>query len=355
MDSNSNTILKSVYYDHKNPASFFSVINLYKEVKKYDPNITLNYVKDWLSGEFVYTLHKQVRKNFERNPIVVNNIDKQWEADLVDMQMFANKNNGYRYILTVIDVFSKYSWAKAIKTKNGISIVNAFKNILKDNRKPIFIRTDKGTEFLNNTVQKFFSSNSIKHFTSNDSKIKCAVVERFNRTLKSKMFKYFTSKGTRKYIDILKDLVNSINNSYHRSIKMRPIDVNENNKNIVFKNLYLKPTKSTTKNKITQSSLVRKQYNFNPFDKGYYPNWTDQIYEIDKIHIDRNKPFIKIKDDSSQRFYPEQLQIVKPNLYRVEKIIRTKGKSPNIKYFVKWLGYDHNYNSWINESDLVKL
>jgi hypothetical protein len=169
------------------------------------------------------------------------------------------------------------------------------------------------------------------------------------------MFKYFTSKGTRKYIDILKDLVNSINNSYHRSIKMRPIDVNQNNKNIVFKNLYLKPTKSTTKNKITQSSLVRKQYNFNPFDKGYYPNWTDQIYEIDKIHIDRNKPFIKIKDDSSQRFYPEHLQIVKPNLYRVEKIIRTKVKSPNIKYFVKWLGYDHNYNSWINESDLVKL
>src|SRR6266852_1195641 len=165
---NYENILSSIYNDQKNPASFSSDIKLYKEAKKIDNRITLKNVKDWLSGEFTYTLHRPIRKKFIRNLIVAENIDKQWEADLVDMQEFARQNSNNRYILTVIDVFSKYAWAKYLKNKKANTIVEAFKEILNEGRKPFYIRTDQGTEFKNQEFKTFVENNDIKHFTSNN-------------------------------------------------------------------------------------------------------------------------------------------------------------------------------------------
>ena len=235
MNGNDN-ILRAIYYDQKNPASFSSSLRLYKAAKEINPNITHSIVKDWLSGEFTYTLHKPLRKKFLRNPIIVEDIDQQWEADLVDMQEFQSQNDNYKYILTVIDVLSKYAWVVPLKDKSAKSIVEAFKIILQGNRKPFFIRTDQGKEFVNQNFKRFIKPKDIHHFTSKNTDIKCAIVERFNRTLKGRMFKYFTSKGTRRYIDILQDLVDAYNSSYHRSIKMRPIDANDSK--FLFKNLY---------------------------------------------------------------------------------------------------------------------
>ncbi len=104
MTNESDKIFRSIFYDQTNPASFGSALTLYKASKNIDDNITLNQVKEWLQGEFTYTLHKQVRKNFKRNPIIVKGIDNQWESDLVDMQEFAAQNSNNKYILTVIDV-----------------------------------------------------------------------------------------------------------------------------------------------------------------------------------------------------------------------------------------------------------
>lgn len=83
-----NNILKTLYYDEKSPAGYSSIKNLYNEANKIDSSITVSDVKNWLSSQFTYTLHKPVRKYFSRNPIIVKTIDKQWEADLVDMQEF---------------------------------------------------------------------------------------------------------------------------------------------------------------------------------------------------------------------------------------------------------------------------
>jgi hypothetical protein len=172
------------------------------------------------------------------------------------------------------------------------------------------------------------------------------------------MFKYFTSKGTRKYTDVLNDLISAYNSSFHRSIKMRPIDVIQQNSDIVFYNLYGVKSINELKQKrskvtLKPKTLVRKKYIFTPFDKSYYPNWTDQIYEVESVKSGPIKTVYSISDDSSQKYYPEQLQKVKNNLYRVEKVIRRifRGKKQS---FVKWLGYPSNYNSWINDTD-VKL
>ena len=142
-------VLSSIYYDPKNPGSFSSANRLYEEAKNVDKSISLKTVKDWLSGEFTYTLHKPLRKHFKRNPIIVRSKDDQWEADLVDMQEFSNQNSNHRYILTVIDVFSKFAWVQPLVNKTSGSIINAFKTIFNEGRKPKFLRTDQGTEFKN--------------------------------------------------------------------------------------------------------------------------------------------------------------------------------------------------------------
>src|SRR5437867_3593565 len=100
MDENIKNTLSNIYYDPQNSASFSSVKSLYDKVREIIPNVKLTDVKNWLSEQLTYTLHKQVRKKFKRNPIIVNNINEQWEADLVDMKEFSNKNDRYNYILT---------------------------------------------------------------------------------------------------------------------------------------------------------------------------------------------------------------------------------------------------------------
>src|SRR5277367_2509538 len=306
------TILRNIYYDQKHPASYSSANKLYEAANKVDNSIKLSNVKNWLAGEFTYTLHKLLRKRFIRNPIIVETIDEQWEADLVDMQEFASRNNGVKYILTVIDVLSKYAWVVTVKNKTAASIVNAFKEIIKKGRKPFNIRTDQGKEFVNSNFKTFTKNEGINHFTSKSKDIKCAVVERFNRTLKSRMFKYFTAKGTRKYVNVLNDLVVAYNSAYHRSIKMRPIDVNSNNRAIVFKNLYKVSSlrdliKTKIKSNIPSESLVRKRYELKPFDKSYYPNWTDETFTVKTQFKGSNKPMYKLSDNSKQRYYPEQI------------------------------------------------
>lgn len=363
-----NNLLTSIYFNPKHSSSFGSVDSLYKIVKLKFPQITRKYVTDWLSQQYTYTLHRPLRKHFSRNRIYVSYIDENWEADLVDMQEFSRKNNGFKYILTVIDVLSKYLWVEPLKTKSAKNVVSAFKKIFNTSgRKPTKIRTDRGLEFENSEFKTLCKNNNIRFFTSQDKRIKCSIVERVNRTLKGRMFKYFTAYGTRKYIDVLDDLVEAYNNKIHRSIKMKPIDVTAITEYIAYNNLYKndklkqlnKPTDGISK-QLTTGATVRKTYELNSFDKGYYPNWTDQNYKIVETIHKNQKPLYVIEnfrgDREKRRFYPEELQKIHTNTeYRIEKIIR-KRKTGNITQFlVKWIGYPDSENSWIPAKDILRL
>ena len=182
-------------------------------------------------------LHKSKRKNYPRRRIIVNHIDEIFAADLVEMQKFAKLNKGYRYLITCIDIFSKYSWVIPLKDKKGINVKNALEKIFKQ-RKPKFLWTDKGTEFYNKQVQDLLNEDSIKLYSTNNSEIKSAVVERFNRTFKNMMYKKFTENNNTIFYNILDELVNNYNNKYHSTMKMTPIEgskkINENE----IKNIY---------------------------------------------------------------------------------------------------------------------
>src|SRR5271163_2270655 len=172
-------------------------------------------------GQNAYTLHKQSKTKFRRRKTYANGINDLWQADLVDLSFLSNQNDAHRYLLTCIGVFSKYARVEPLKTKTGSSLTQAFAKMIVD-QKCNLLQTDKGTKFLNCAFQKLLNDHKIKHYTSENDDIKAAVVERFNRTLKGAMWRYFSHAFTGRYIDVLPHLVSSCNSTYHRSIKMAP-------------------------------------------------------------------------------------------------------------------------------------
>ena len=144
------------------------------------------------------------------------------------MQLISKFNKEFRFLLCVIDIFSKYAWVVPLKDKKGISIVNAFQKILKESdRKPNKIWVDKGSEFYNNSFKKWLKDNDIEMYSIHNEG-KSGVAERFIRTLKNKIYKHMTAISKNVYIDKLDDMVNEYNNTYHRTIKMKPVDVKDN-------------------------------------------------------------------------------------------------------------------------------
>jgi len=215
--------LGKVYYDPKHAAGFGSVAKLVKTSKHKKRD-----VEDWLSGQDTYTLHKPARKRFPRNPYTVTNIDDVWEMDLADLSSLSRYNDKHKYLLNIIDVFSRYAWSVPLKDKTGTSITTSLKSLFQ-NRKPITIQTDKGTEFVNKTVQQYLKRQGVTFHTTHNPDIKAAIIERFNRTLKTKMYKYFTKNNTYRYLDVINKLLTSYNNSVHSTIGMPPSKVNPTN------------------------------------------------------------------------------------------------------------------------------
>ena len=173
-------------------------------------------------------LHKPIIRKFKKRKVYSAFKDNIWGVDLADMQLLSKYNKGIRFLLCVIDIFSKYTWVVPLKDKKGISIVKAFQSILKQsNRKPNKIWVDKGSEFYNAYFKKWLrDSNIVIYSTHNEGK--SVVAERFIRALKSKIYKYMTSISKNVYIDKLDDMVDEYNITYHTTIKMKPTDVKDN-------------------------------------------------------------------------------------------------------------------------------
>ena len=196
-DIDGGEISKRTVLQSRKPASFGGVDSIYRAVKN-DANyqISMNKIRSWLQKQdtYTYTSHKPERYRFKRNRVVAG-IDDEWEADLVIMDSLSKHNNGYKYILTVIDVLSKFAWVEPMKTKTGESLVEAFSRIIEKGRTPRMFHTDKGTEFTNKQFQKLLKEHNIRFFTTHNE-TKASIVDRFSRTLKGKMWKYFTANNT---------------------------------------------------------------------------------------------------------------------------------------------------------------
>jgi transposase InsO family protein len=350
--------LKRIYNDPKDTGSFGGVERLLGSARRQGLKVNRDKVKAYLKGDDSYTLHKPARRHFTRNKIIVNDIDKQWQADLAEMQDVAKDNDGVRYLLTVIDCFSKYAWVVTLKKKDTSTVVDGFKRLFTlTTRRPVNLHTDKGKEFMNSPMQDLFREYGIHHFTTN-SDMKAAMVERFNRTLKTRIFTYFTSKGSNRYIDDLQHLVDGYNKSVHRTIGMRPIDVRASHVPAIFAKVYGKFLSSGKHKPLNRNTSVRVNKIKKTFEKGYLPNWTREKFEIDETIKKAGKTVYKLKDRLGEEiegtFYPEEIQVVdkEGTLFRVEKILKTRTVNKRKEHLIKWLGYPDKFNSWIKASQL---
>ena len=266
------------YHDPRAPGSLGGVPRFARAHK-----IPLKQAQRVLERDLAYTLHKPRRRRFTTLPVIVGGLDDQWVADLVEVQPLAKYNRGIRYLLTVLNVLSKYAWVQPLKAKTGVAFVKAFDKILKQGRQPNRLQTDRGTEFYNRTFQRWVKDHGIDHF-STEGYSKAAVVERFNRTLKERLYRYFTDANTLRFDDALPQLVEGYNATRHRSIGMAPRDVTWDNEEAVWKRLYEKRLKAKRPQpKLKVGDRVRLNKIHRTFEKGYLPGWTEEVFVVHRV------------------------------------------------------------------------
>ena len=336
------------YYDQKRVGSYGGVAALQRVVP------AERGVKRWLSKQDAYTLHKPVRRRFKRRCVVVGGPNQQWQADLVDMSRLKQVNNEITFLLTVIDVISKRAWCVPLKSKSAAALVTAFRELLSNsnNRAPTTLQTDKGSEFLNRPLQRLLKEYVVHHFTTNNEDTKATIVERFNRTLKTRMWRYFTKNQTLRYVDVLQDFVRSYNDTYHRSIGMAPSAVNGANQEMVWQRLYGHDGGGTPKYRVGDRVRISKAKRH--FAKGYMANWTEELFTIVDVHRS-DPPVYRLVDwDGDSTFYEPELQkVIVPagKTYRIESELRRRKNGREV--LVKWFGYPESFNSWIDARTLT--
>ena len=243
---------------------------------------------------------KPPKKNYVTNKTDVDHIDDIWSLDILDLKDYGPENNrGYRYVLVVIDNFSKFGWTIPLKNKNAITIKGSFENILiSSKRKPNLIETDRGKEFYNNIFQDFLNKNNIKFYSRNTS-LGAVFAERFNRTIRDLLKKIVFERGDAKWVDVLPTITKQYNNRIHSSTKLSPKDASlKKNEGFVYKNILDKRKK--VKPKFQINDLVRTADLKRVFSKGDTTNWSYKLYKITEI-INDTIPSYKI-DNLPERY-----------------------------------------------------
>jgi hypothetical protein len=304
-------------------------------------------------------LHKVAKKKYDVRPVNVLFCDEVWAIDLVDMIEWSKLNKGFKYILTIIDVFSKYAFAVPLHNKTGQTITDVFSTIF-EKRTPKKIWSDAGKEFYNKTFESLLKKYNIVLY-STYSNNKSVVVERFNRTLKTSMFKMFTKNNNRIWVDILPQLIDDYNNKIHSTIGMSPTDALKmiNYETVLENTLKARPRLIRKKPKFKIGDVVRVSRVKNIFEHGYIANWSQETFDIVKV-LNTNPITYKLKDMNGEilegSFYTEELQKTQlKNTLLIEEIIKERTVKGKKQYYVKYLGMSKKFNKWLDEKDLIDL
>jgi transposase InsO family protein len=316
--------------------SFMSADKLHKILKKDGHNISLAQVTKFLKNQLTYQLHKPVQKRFPRRPIIVSGPNVMWDVDLLDLKEFRGSNFRYRYILTVIDVFSRKAYAEALTNKSASTTATAFEKII-NLAKPIAIRTDHGNEF-KREFSKLLKINKIDHIWTSSPEIKANYVERFHRTFRDKLRKHMTYYSTQNWTKIYKNIVASYNNTPHKGIKnLAPNDVNSSNVGELLEYM-LSQQKFSGKGNFKVGDVVRITTLKKTFAKASKETYTDELFRIK----DTSLGTYKIEDLTGEpiigTFYSQELQLAEPDALvhkRVGKVIN-KGKNQYKVHFKNW-------------------
>ncbi|XP_062612992.1 uncharacterized protein LOC134274775 [Saccostrea cucullata] len=306
-------ILKEIYYNPKR--GYGGIQALYRQVRSLGHKISLKKIREWLKEQDTYTLHKPIHRKFRRQQTRVTDIDEQWQLDLADVSSLKKHNDDYTFLLCAIDVLSKYAWVVPLKQKTGKEMIRGLQEIFQqDGRRPVRIQSDQGKEYTNQEFLQAFKS--IHFFTTRNTDTKTSIVERFQRTLKARMWRYFTRHKTRR------------------------------------------------KPKFKTGDQVRISKAKRTFEKGYLPNWTTELFTISQRVPGRYPYVYRVQDYNGEElegtFYEKELQqiIKKDDVHEVEEILGYKkrriGKKIIQEVKIRWKGYPLSFDSWIPQTDLIQ-
>ena len=366
--SNWEKYLEKIYFNPEHPASFEGPLRLYKIVKqegKY--NISHGQIKRWIQKQESYSRNKGVKREFQRGRVIVAGIDDQFDADLASFISYADENDGYKYLLAVIDIFSRYAWVEPLKDKTAVEVVRAFDKILSEGRIPRRLRTDGAKDFTSEGFRDYLKSKDIVHIVTHSEK-QANYVERFIQTIKSKLYRYMVEKNSARYVDVLPRLVDSYNKTWHSGIRSEPVNVTKRNERQLWwqmywpKEPYIKKLKK--KKRIPYAfkvgDKVRTSYTRKPFQREYDSRWTAEIFKIKRRYMRQGQPIYTVVDwydkPVAGTFYQKELQKVEStdeDIFKVEKVLKYKGRGRNKQALVKWKGWPKKFNSWINASNLI--
>ncbi len=308
----------------------------------------MNTKTDGVRKEIVRELFKPARKKFKRRKFESRGIGDTFQIDIADMSQLAKYNKNYKYILVAIDVFTKYGFARALRTKSASEVVTALEDIITSYKwgVPQNIMSDQGKEFFNSAAKKLFQKYSINHYNTY-TEMKASVCERFIRTIKTNLYKNFFLNNSYNWVSHLDELIAEYNNKIHSSLHgLAPAEINLENQS------ELEEERTTIqKHKFKIGDQVRISKIKPTFSKGYVQNWSNELFTIYKL-CNTTPPTYILKDEAGNiikgKFYVEELQKTNyPSTYLIEKVVRKKGN----KVLVKWYGIDEK--TWIKKADLV--
>lgn len=298
-------------------------------------------------------------KRFARRKVYSKGVDEIWTADLADFSQYSRQNRGYKFILVVLDVFSRYAWARPLKNKTGVQVTQAFEDIFKDGNKPIKLWTDRGTEFLNTNMSRMLETNGIELYSTYNEP-KAMIAERFIRTLRKKIESNYILTMSTVWYDILPQLLHEYNTTRHQSIKMTPEEARmPKNFDLVNRIQYSRPKNLVQKSMYSVGDHVRISVHKNLFTKGASANWSEEIFEITEVVTQTQPVTYRLKDLAGEvlegAFYTEQLQQTNQQIYRIDRVIRKrKRKDGTQELYVKWSGYPDKFNQWMSATDILQ-
>lgn len=357
-------VLSQLYNDPNSYASYAGVERLWQAAKnKLGNKIKKKDVQHYLLGHRTYTLMRPRRVHFQRSKTIASGYLTDVQVDLADMQALSRHNKGFRYILVAIDVLSKQVYVVPVRSKKAEDMVDAFRQLIEQlPMKMHRIFSDKGLEFKNRQLKEFFDKEDIEKYEATHSSVKASICERSIRNIKNRLYRYFAQNHTLNWIDVIDKIIDGINHSKSRTHGLCPADVNFSNAQKVWMKLYgnhFFGRKRKMKPKFKEGDFVRMSREKGQFEKGYIPNYGDEILEVGKVKPHTRPILYKVKDEKGEKFkgsfYTEELARVRKDAettYRIEKVFKKRTKPDGTKeLLVKFIGYPER--EWISESDLA--
>lgn len=351
--------LEHIYYSLNSPASYAGVRRVYETARQKFPKLKFQEVKDFMHKQRVYTMHMPLKKKFPRLVTRPSGLHTDWQADLAIFDKLSNKNDGNKYLLVCIDVLSRKILVAPVKSKRSDDMIEAFEKIFKQNEGilPHKLYTDRGLEFQAKKMLEYFSTKDIDKRVVFSPDVHAAMAERANRTIKERLYRYFSRNNTVRWIEAVQNIVSGINSSVNRVTGVKPNSINFKNSRKLFERLYKENKEIDKKEKLKIGQIVRIAKEKGKFEKGYLTNYTDELFRIITVN-DSHKPTIyRLEDLEGTKiegiFYREELVLTTlDTTHRIAEILKTRKTLKGIQHLVRWVGYSEKHNSWINDSDI---